>query len=85
MKRGNTPGTPPPENLHIAASQRIVGSHNNQTRMPLETVRFVIERLVDRAGTPGEPKDDAHLREHLERATGLSIAELAELTKRWPV
>ena len=74
----------PPENLHIAASQRIVGLHNNQRLMPLDTVRFEIERLVRDAGTPMESKDRARLREHLESATGLSIGELAELTTRWP-
>ena len=52
--------------------------------MPLNRVRFVIERLVADADTPAEWKDNARLREHLERATGLSIAELADLTKRWP-
>jgi hypothetical protein len=74
----------PPANLHIAVSQRIVGLHNNQRLMPLDTVRLEIERLVRDAGTAMESKDRARLREHLESATGLPIAELSELTKRWP-
>ena len=74
----------PAENLHIAVSQRIVGLHNNQRLMPLDTVRFEIERLLRDAGTPMESKDRARLREHLETPTGLLNAELAELTKRWP-
>ena len=74
----------PPENLHVAVSQRIVGLHNNQRLMSLDTVRFEIERLVTDAGTAIESKDRARLREQLESATGLSIAELADLTKRWP-
>ena len=52
----------PPENLHIAAIERIVGKHRNNLRMP----------------------DLARMRDQLEHATGLSIAELADLTKRWP-
>ena len=52
--------------------------------MPLDTVRFEIGRLAHDAGTAEESKDRARLREHLESATGMSIAELAELTKRWP-
>ena len=76
--------TEPPENVHIAVSQRIVGLHNNQRLMALDTVRFEIGRLAHDAGTAMESKDRARLREHLESATGLSIAELAELTKRWP-
>jgi hypothetical protein len=64
--------------LHIAVSQRIVGLHNYNSRMSLDTVRDEIERLARDAGTEMESKDRAHLREHLERATGLTIAELAE-------
>ena len=74
----------PPANLHIAVSQRIVGLHNNQRLMPLDTVRFEIGRLAHDAGSAMESKDRARLREHLESATGLSIAELADLTQRWP-
>ena len=76
--------TSTPENLHIAVSQRIVGLHNNNRRMTLDAVRFQIERLAGDAGTPMELKERARLREHLESATGVSIAVLAELTKRWP-
>jgi hypothetical protein len=74
----------PPENLHIAVSQRIVGLHNNNRRMTLDAVRFEIERLAGDAGRRMESKDRARLREHLESATGVTIGELAELTKRWP-
>jgi len=49
-----------------------------------DMVRFEIGRLATDAGTPMESKDRARLREHLEAATGLTIAELAESTKRWP-
>jgi hypothetical protein len=73
-----------PENLHIAAIQRIVGLHNNHRLMTLDSVRLEIERLAKYAGTQAESKDRARLREHLESATGLSIADLGELTKRWP-
>jgi len=49
--------------------------------MTLDAVRLEIERLAKYAGTQAESKDRARLREHLESATGLGIAELAELTK----
>ena len=74
----------PPENLHISAIQRIVGLHNNHRLMTLDSVRLEIERLVKYEGTEAQSKDRARLREHLESATGLSIVELAALTKRWP-
>ena len=56
-RRTETDGSKP-ENLHIAITQRIVGRHRNQMRMPLEIVRFIIERLVGDVS-----KDDARLRE----------------------
>jgi hypothetical protein len=83
-KRPASKAAAPAENMHIAAVQRIVGLHNNQRLMKLDMVRFEIGRLATDAGTPMESKDRARLREHLEAATGLTIAELAESTKRWP-
>ena len=76
--------TAPPENLHIAAIQRIVGKHHNQLRMPLKTVRFVLDKGLRQAGEPGESSDNLRMREQLERDIGLSLAEIGELSKRWP-
>ena len=77
-------GPAPAENLHIAAIQRIVGKHRNNLRMPLESVRYWINRALEDSGGTAESKDLARMRAQLERATGLSIAQLADLTKRWP-
>ena len=84
MARKVKASDPGPANLHIAAIQRIVGLHNNQRLMTLDAVRLEIERLALYAGTEAESKDRARLREHLESATGLGIAELAEVVKEWP-
>ena len=78
------PTVEPLKNVLIAAVQRIVGLHNNHRLMTLDAVRLEVERLAKYAGTQAESKDRARLREHLESATGLSIANLAELTKHWP-
>ena len=74
-----------PENLHIELSQLIVCKHHHQPRIPLDRVKRILERAAKDAGKRVESKDNALMREHLERATGLSIAQLAELSKRWPV
>ena len=75
---------PPFENLHIAAIQRIVGTHRNNLRMPLKDVRFWLERAIsDTAGTV-ESKYLTRMRAQLERDIGLSLAEIVELSKRWP-
>ena len=68
----------------LPKASALSGAHCNDNRMPLNRVRLVMERLVTEAGTLAEWKDNARLREHLERATGLSIAELAKLTRKWP-
>ena len=77
-------GVQPPENLHIAAIQRIVGKHRNNQRMPLETVRYWIEKAATDQGGTMESKDLARMRAQLERDIGLSLREIVELTKRWP-
>ena len=84
MKQGGKPPAALPEDLHRAVCQRIVGSHMNDRRMPLDRVGYVIDRLAEHTYTAAETKDNARLREHLERATGLTISELAHLAKRWP-
>ena len=79
------PKTPAsPESLHIAVVQRIVGKHHNQLRMPLKTVRFVLDKALSEAGSTLESRDDLRMREQLERDIGLSLAEIVELSKRWP-
>ena len=72
------------KDLHIAAIQRIVGKHHNQLRMPLKTVRFVLDKALLQAHKPGESSDNLRMREQLERDIGLSLAEIVELSKRWP-
>ena len=52
--------------------------------MPLKTVRFVLEKALSEAGDPDAARDDVLMREQLERDIGLSLAEIVELSKKWP-
>ena len=52
--------------------------------LPLKTVRFVVERLVREVGTTVESKRQCEDGRAPQRATSISITELAELTKSWP-
>ena len=72
-----------PENLHIAAIQRI-GKHRNNLRMRLASVRYWIEKASTDQGGTMESKDLARMRAQLERDVGLGLPEIVELTKRWP-
>jgi hypothetical protein len=76
---------PPFENLHIAAIQRIVGKHKNNLRMPLKDVRYWLERAISDPGGTVESKYLARMRAQLERDLGLGLAEIVDLSKRWPV
>ena len=74
----------PPENLHIAAIQRIVGKHRNNMRMPLATVRYWIEKAADDQGATMESKDLERIRDQLQRDLGMEIREVVQPVKRWP-
>ena len=74
----------PPENLHIAAIQRIVGKHRNNMRMPLATVRYWIEKAADDQGGTMESKDLERIRNQLRRDLGMEIGEVVQLVQRWP-
>ena len=73
-----------PENLHIAAVQRIVGKHMNNRRISLEAARDWLGKAASDKGGTAESKDLARMHEQLERDIGLSLNEIVELSKRWP-
>jgi len=56
-----------PENLHIAGIQRIVGKHRNNLRMPLENVRYWINRALGDNGGTAESKDLQRMRSSNKR------------------
>ena len=74
----------PPENLHIAAIQRIVGKHRNNLRMPIKGVRYWIEKAADDQGGTMESKDLERIPNQLKRDLGMEIGEVVELVKWWP-
>jgi hypothetical protein len=69
--------------LHITTSQRIVGKHRNMRRISVEATRDCIERLALYAGTDAETREDARLREELEKRTGCSIVKLLAIAADW--
>ncbi|MEP7301723.1 MAG: hypothetical protein ABI699_09355 [Caldimonas sp.] len=69
--------------LHIVASLRIIALHQHTRSMTVERAQEVVKDLALVAGQAGELEGDRKLREDLERATKLPIAELAVLAERW--
>jgi len=67
-----------------AVHQRIVGKHRNNLRMPLDTVRYWIEKAATDQGGTMESKDLERIRNQLQRDLGMEIGEVVQLVQRWP-
>lgn len=66
--------------LHITASLRIVAEHRDTPGISIYNARSLIREL---ANAKHRTLDDQRLVEDLERATRVSIAELARLSAQW--
>ena len=66
--------------LHIATSLRIVAKHKHMPGIPIDQAREIIQDVAKRKTLT---RDDERLIDDLEGRTGVSIAELARLTKEW--
>jgi hypothetical protein len=67
--------------LHIATSVKIVSKHLRMERPNVMVVRDRIQRLARSQVTA----EDQALALELQAATRMSMAQLAELTKEWPL
>lgn len=70
--------------LHIATSLRIVRKHRNTRSIEVAGARDVIKRAALAAAHESETKAERAMREELEGATGISIAQLAAIAEYWP-
>jgi hypothetical protein len=66
--------------LHIAASLRVIARHKPAAVISLQAARDIIQGA---AAAPSLSHDDRLMVEELERVTGESIAELADLANQW--
>lgn len=69
--------------LHITRSQRSIDKHLGMRRITVGLARDTVKELALKAGETAELKRDRKLRQELEKATGLPIAELATLADAW--
>jgi hypothetical protein len=63
--------------LHIAASLRVVSKHTHVRKISIMAARDAIQRAAK------VPVMHGPMIAELEEVTGMPIAELAELTKKW--
>jgi hypothetical protein len=68
-----------PLDLHLAAITRVLANFLCMQSLSDDEARMWIRRLAIVHSGPAEQ----HLIDELERVTGMTIAELAELTKKW--
>jgi hypothetical protein len=66
--------------LHIAKSVKVVAKHRHVPGISIYNARSLIREL---ANSKHRTLEDQRLVEDLERATGMSIAELATLSAQW--
>jgi len=69
-----------PKPLHIAASLRVIARHKHVPGISLQAAREIIQGA---AAAPSLSREEQSMVDDLERTTGVPLAELAELTKRW--
>ena len=77
MPNRAAPTTP----LHLVTCLSIVSKHAHIPKISIAVARDDIQRLAARRTLTNE---DRQLIDELEKRTGVSIAELAKLTKSWP-
>ena len=69
--------------LNITVSLRVVAEHEDLPRISFIQVREIVHGRADGQRLPPVTHEDQRMLEELEQITGVSIAELAELTKKW--
>lgn len=69
--------------LHITTSQRIIRTHLRMRHTAVDQAHDEVKRLALAAHQATELDADRRLREQLERATGVSIVELAAIAETW--
>jgi hypothetical protein len=66
--------------LHLVTCLRVVSKHTHIPKISIAVARDAIQRLTTGTLT----HEDQQLIEELEKRTGVTIAELAKLTDKWP-
>jgi len=70
----------PTKPLQLVTCLSIVSKHTHIPKISIEVARDAVQGLTARTLT----HEDRQLIDELEKRTGMSIAELAKLTNRWP-
>jgi hypothetical protein len=70
--------------LHLTATMRVLRFHYARPSITVADACEIIKRLALRVGTGDPSRDDQALEEKLRKATGVTVAELANLAEGWP-
>ena len=69
--------------MHLAASMRVVAIHLSMRRVSVSATKYMVAETARQAAEGAPLPAVERLREHLERETGCSIAQLAAHAQRW--
>ena len=69
---------------HLTASMRILRFHLGRPALTVADAHDKIKDLALRLGTEAVTRDDQVLEMKLQKATGVSVAELAIHAEHWP-
>ena len=73
-----------PKGLHLTATMRVLRFHLARPALTVAEAHDKVKELALRLGTDEATKDDQVLEDKLRKATGVSVAELAQLAENWP-
>ena len=74
----------PPPAKHLTASMRVIRSHQHRPALTVQDAHEAVKDLALRLGNGTMTAEDQALDEKLRKATGVSVAELAQFAEDWP-
>ena len=73
-----------PTATHLTATMRVLRFYYARPSLTVADATDAVKRLALRVGTGNASRADQALEAKLQKATGVSVAELAHLAEDWP-
>jgi len=70
--------------LHLTASMKVVRAHQRRRHVSIEDTRRAVLEAAERVAEGVAGPESESLAAKLEKATGVSITELAKAVEQWP-
>jgi hypothetical protein len=70
--------------VHLTATMRVLRFHYARPSLTVADAAEAVRKLALRVGNADASRDELALEAKLQRATGVSVTELAQLAEDWP-